>query len=150
MSEPTAKQPNPLPIVISAPELWRLSFERRPDTPWVEGTDPTLNTGLGVTRTAEDEIEVELSVSIEEGAPFSVFVGYRARFHVQSTEGLGSLEQVLSTIAARIAPTTLYPFVREAIGNALMRAGIQAPLLPILNFGTMFNPGEIEVPPPPE
>lgn len=148
MSGSTAKSQGQLPIAISAPELWHLTFERLADA--VESGDSdselSLNTELGVARLAQDEIGVQLTVSIKEGAPFMISVCYRARFQVEPTEELGSLEDVLRIIAARIAPGALYPFAREAISSCLSRAGIQAPLLPVLNFGAMFDPKEIELP----
>jgi preprotein translocase subunit SecB len=146
MSDSTVKNQAQLPIAISAPELWHITFDRLTEA--VEGDDfeLSLNTELGVARLAQDEIGVQLTVSIKEGAPFMISVAYRARFQVEPTEELGSLDEVLRIIAARIAPGTLYPFAREAISSCLARAGMQAPLLPVLNFGSMFDPGDIELP----
>jgi preprotein translocase subunit SecB len=146
MSDSSARNQGQLPIAISAPELWHLTFERLAEAVESDESALSLNTELGVARLAQDEIGVQLTVSIKEGAPFTISVTYRARFQVEPTEELGSLDEVLKIIAARIAPGALYPFAREAISSCLARAGIRAPLLPVLNFGSMFDPGDIELP----
>jgi preprotein translocase subunit SecB len=146
MSDSTAKHQGQLPIAISAPELWHMTFERLAEAVDSDDSELSLNTELGIARLAQDEIGVQLTVFIKEGTPFMISVTYRARFQVEPTEELGSLDEVLRIIAARIAPGALYPFAREAISSCLARAGIQAPLLPVLNFGSMFDPGEIELP----
>lgn len=140
-----------LPIAISPPELWRLEFKRKQvkEQDIEVGDEVPLLTGLSIARLATDEIGVELSLSIQELPQFAIEVSYRSRFQVQSTEQVDDLAGMLKTIAARIAPATLYPFVRETVASVLARAGVDAPLLPVLNFAKMFDPDEIELPPIP-
>lgn len=149
MSGQKAKPLPQLPISISPPELWKLEFERK-DSDESAAELPTeipLATGLSVARFGTDEIGVELSVALRELPTFSAEVSYRARFQVRKTEDIDDLEVALKTIATRIAPATLYPFVREAIASAAARAGLQMPVLPVLNFAAMFSASEVELPP---
>jgi len=100
-----------------------------------------------VARFSDDEIGVELSVGLKDLPGFEIEATYRARFQIISTEEVEDLEVTLKTVAARIAPAALYPFVREVIASTLQRAGVSLPLLPVLNFGAMFDPETVELPP---
>jgi preprotein translocase subunit SecB len=148
MTGPTAKPLPQVPLNISPPELNHLRFERKQGKgPEAGEFQVPLSTGLSVARFSEDEIGVELSVGIHDLPAFDIEASYRARFQIVSTEEFEDLETALKTVAARIAPAALYPFVRETLASTLQRAGISLPLLPVLNFGAMFEPATVELPP---
>jgi len=44
----------------------------------------------------------------------------------------------------------MYPFVREAITSAAMKAQLPGLVLPIANVGGIFSEDEITIPPPPD
>jgi hypothetical protein len=53
-------------------------------------------------------------------------------------------ERALRELAARTAPVTLFPFVRETFSSAAMRCGLQF-ALPFQNVGALFTPDEIAI-----
>jgi preprotein translocase subunit SecB len=136
---------------MTVPLLWRLEFSRK------EGFDGELPKeqvplalGLAVSRVASNRVGVELSVEIVDNPAAKMQVAFRAVFTLVEENATGhDLEESLQIIAAQIAPSALYPYLRETIGTSAMKSGLPNLLLPIINFRDFFDPKEIEVPPIP-
>lgn len=137
-----------VPVAVSPPELWRLEFERRQPQKGeqLDADEVSINTGIALTRLGPAEIGVEFAFEAPNLPVGRISVAYRAKFKLEATEEVDDLEETLRSISARLAPSTLYPFVREAVASTFARAGFPPLMLPILDFGKMYSPEEMEVP----
>lgn len=141
-------------VVISDPKLWRLRFERRAarrsDAATEESSTINVNLRLQVARLGRHEIGAELTAEVEGHPGAAVSASYRASFALAGeVDGL-SLDEVqahLTEIAQGLAPSLLFPYLREAIGSAASRAMIGPITLPFVNFRSLFSSPEVEVPP---
>jgi hypothetical protein len=139
-------------VRISAPLLASLHFD------W-QGSRATIEAVL-------DELQVEYVLNVYRFDRLTVGVGFGV--HLAGIEGLTASsvfrmtvaldpaspeaidpEMAFRQFAARVAPLSIYPFVREALASAAIRAGLPSIVLPITNVGGIFTQDEIEVPDPP-
>ena len=142
--KPTAK---PAELRLSPPELWRLEFTRNElDGEFSATEHPPLIFGLGLNRISATRLGVELSVELKDFPPLSVMVAYRAVFDVESSGSPEELERDLRYVAAHIGPSALYPYVREAMSSAIVRAGLPPLVPPIVNFRNVFSADEVNLP----
>lgn len=135
---------------ISPPELWSIGFQReegdQDDLP--EAISPNLEFLLSITRVDQNKLCVLLGSSIS-GIPGVKAVATFRIFAEADQADPSLLERDLKLIATRIAPMTLYPFIREVITGTLVKANLPPLVPPIVDFNTLFNQEEIVVPPPP-
>jgi preprotein translocase subunit SecB len=135
-------------VRLSAPELWRLEFTRNELIQDFKGEAPPLLFGLGLNRLANNKIGVELSVEIKDFPPVSMTVSYRAVFELDRADSKGeSFEKELKFVAAKLAPTALYPFLRETVAITLVKAGLPPLIAPVVNFASVFDADEVVLPP---
>ncbi|HEX9939013.1 MAG TPA: hypothetical protein VGB15_17865 [Longimicrobium sp.] len=139
-------------VRITAPALASLHFD------W-EGSRATLEQ-------QEAPMQVEYVLNLSRFNRLAMGVGFG--LHVVGIEGLTASavfrmtaeldpdsseasepETAFRQFAARIAPLAIYPFVREALASAAIRANLPSIVLPITNVGSVFTPDEIELPDPP-
>lgn len=138
-------------VRITAPALASLHFE------W-DGSQAAL--------TLDGPMQVDYVLNVYRFDRLSVGVGFG--LHVIGIEGLTASavfrmkaelepdspeasepESAFRQFAARVAPLAIYPFVREALASAAIKANLPAVVLPITNVGGVFTPDEIELPEPP-
>lgn len=133
-------------IETSAPKMARLRFEwdgaaLPEDAEWAYGW------GISVVRPSALRIGVEFMVSIEDIPGLTAEVAYRMIFDLDpDSEEAKNAEHSLRTIAARLAPVAMYPFMREALVSAANRALVTNLILPIVYVGKLFTPEELEFP----
>lgn len=140
---------------MTTPHLWRLQFEKKPkESPALaEPADMTkieVHFGLQLARVSMNGLGVELSATVDGHPDATMEVAFRARYMLAgSWKDLApdELESRLGEIARGVAPAALYPYLREALGSASARAGIEPILLPIVDFRSFFASEEVEVPP---
>lgn len=145
------RQPQPEAVLhVSAPELWRFEFIKH------EGTSPDfdwenipLSFNLGLSRFSTEQLGVELSIEIDIPITY-VIVVYRATFEIEMLDSdPDDLERELRVVAAQVAPSTLYPFIRETVTTTSVKAGLPPLVPPIINFRSLFDPTSIDLPTPP-
>lgn len=141
-------------VVISDPKLWRLQFERRTaprsESATEEPSTINVNLRLQVARLGKHKIGAELTADVEGHPGAAVSASYRASFALAGEVDDLSLDEVqahLTEIAQGLAPSLLFPYLREAIGSAASRAKIAPITLPVVNFRSLFSSPEVEVPP---
>lgn len=141
-------------VAISDPKLWRLQFERkatrRSDSAAKESSTINANLRLQVVRLGRHEIGAELTADVDGHPGASVSASYRASFALAGEVDSLSLDEVqarLTEIAQGLAPSLLFPYLREAIGSAASRARVGPITLPVVNFRSLFASPEVEVPP---
>lgn len=127
-------------------QLHRVSFA-------VEGERP---------QDVKEEIPIEFQIATGDYHPHEMPVRFRCRvavdgwFRVDVTYGVmferdaapesGKPRLPWNTIVAWLTPITLYPFCRETIAGLLIKAGIDTTPPPIVDFGRLFKPEEIDIP----
>jgi hypothetical protein len=135
-------------VRISVPLMRRFEF-RCDDEPGriPDGTPIKYEWGMDVYRPDHFSVGVDFSVEVNVGG-ISGSATYRILFKIdKESPSAEDVETNLRTLASRVAPTTLYPFVREAFSSAAARCGIPF-VLPFENVGALFSPAEIELPSP--
>jgi len=134
------------------PVLASLVFEAGPDAELPEETGEVEgNFVLNVTRLSLTEIAVEFGLNVEGIPEISARCTFRAKYRLRA----GSPEEqdpeaALKGVATKLAPTMLYPFVREALQRSAVQAGLPAFLVPIVTFAAMFKDFELPAAPLPE
>ena len=131
---------------LSAPDLRKLHFVKKgPRTE--QDTELELKYGLAVRRYAENRLGVELSLQ-SDGPQVEFHVTYRAVFTLEVEEGAPAPDWVkeLRVIAKEIAPSVLFPFLREAITSTASKAGVRSLVPPLVNFRELFKSVDIVIP----
>lgn len=100
--------------------------------------------GLRFTEDGQDEIGVELSVSIqsdeEEAQPYEVEIAYLGLFHLtELPEGLSRED-----FATRNAAAILFPYVRQAVTDLTSRGAAGPLFLPPVNVAAMLAKSEAQ------
>jgi len=92
---------------------------------------------LSTTKLGTDNYEVELTltVTVKDGDDtiYLIEVHQGGIFAIQGVEG-PQLAQLLNTIC----PSTLFPYVREAIDNVVIKGSFPALMIPPVNFEALF------------
>jgi preprotein translocase subunit SecB len=138
-------------IAVTSLELHRLDFEILDPTLVVdEDLDIRLGFGLGVVRFAEDAIGVEYMVEVAENPALRLQVVYRVGItRIQPAAEGEDTERFWQVVAAQMAPTVAYPYVRELATALITKAGFPPAFMPVLRVGAVFKPEDVDVPPPP-
>ncbi len=137
-------------VLISPPALARMDFDFG-GVGMAEDTPTSTEYELSIHRFAHLTAGVEFSASIVDVPELRLSATYRMVFTLapESPEAQQP-ETAFQQIAARLAPLAMYPFLRETLASAAMKAGLPPIILPIQNVGALFKADDIEVSPPPE
>lgn len=135
-------------LKLSTPELWHLSFTRHELSEAFSSEFPPLLFGLGLNRISFRALGVELSVEIKDFAPLSLRATYRSVFELADSVDPHEVDSQLRFVAAQLGPSALYPFIRETVVTTAQKAGLPPLLPPIVNFRSVFDPGQISLPEP--
>lgn len=146
MSPDHATEQTDVGLKLSAPELWQLSFTRNELSEEFTTEFPPIVFGLGLNRISPTSLGVELSLELNDFKPLSLRVTYRAVFEIADDKSPAEIEQQLRFVAAQIAPTVLYPFIRETVLTTALKAGLPPVLPPIVNFRSVFDPAQVTLP----
>lgn len=101
--------------------------------------NPEINQdiSLSTTKLATDNYEVELTLTVTvkdgEDTIYLIEVHQGGIFAIQGIEG-PQLAQLLNTIC----PSTLFPYVREAIDSVVIKGSFPALMIPPVNFEALF------------
>jgi hypothetical protein len=147
-----ARQPDPksknldIGVDASPPKLHRLEFVHE-EEPIPEGTQATIEYQLSVHRFSHLSIGVEFGASVQNVPGVAARAAFRMVFAIRpdSTDA-DDPERAFRSLAGRIAPVAMYPFIREALASAAVRAQLPELFLPIANVGALYDPDSIEIP----
>ena len=140
-------------VRITAPALASLHFDWQGSRAPLEQHEGSLQVEYVLNVYRFDRLTIGVGfgvhvVGIDELTASAVF-RMTAQLDPDSPEA-GEPETAFRQFAARVAPLAIYPFVREALASAAIRANLPSVVLPITNVGGIFTPDEIELPDPPE
>lgn len=129
-------------VRISTPTMRTLSFTYDGSGEIPSGAAIDYEWGLEVFRFEPLMVGVEFYVGVKV-ADLEGHTSYRIMFELlEGSPEAESPDRAIRELAARVAPVTLFPYIREAFGSAAMRCGVQF-TLPFQNVGTLFSPEEI-------
>lgn len=126
--------------------LRKVSVEALGKGPGDVAEPPIVNFELGVARPSNVGLDIKLDVSLTHEGVLRAGLTYVGRF-LRLEAGAAPREEDLRFFAAKIAPTVLYPFIRETLASLVVKTGLPPLILPVLNFGEVFDPNEVEIPP---
>jgi preprotein translocase subunit SecB len=133
-------------ITVTAIELYKVSFEAREKLEPSISRELEFNLEVGLHRSAEDELQYALMLK-SDNKYFLAQVGYRTIF--RSSPGLETeAERVkeFEHIARVIAPTTLFPFLRQTLMQLTQQAGYNRFVLPLLDLAALFDKASLPIP----
>ena len=134
------------PVRVTLLRLHELEFEplggALPET-----NELPMELGLGVGEPQGGVLPVRLTVTVEASPCYRVSVTYEGRFaHLRAVQGAEDETGFWRVVASRLAPTILYPYIRETITTVLQKAGLPPLAVPILNFGEVFDVEKVVFP----
>lgn len=92
---------------------------------------------LSTTKLGDENYEVELTLTVTvkdgEDTIYLIEVHQAGIFAIQGVEGQ-QLAQLLNTLC----PSTLFPYVREAVDSVVLKGSFPALLIPPVNFEALF------------
>lgn len=100
-------------------------------------TDVRGTFGLSAGEPENDRIRVDLEARLEEATgSYSIAVRYVVvmRKLDEFPEGIAE-EEFWEIVGERIAPTVMYPYVRETMTSILSKAGLPSVMPPVIDFG---------------
>ena len=107
---------------------------------FLENENPEISLQLqtGVQRLSEDAFEVVLTATVTskigEKTVFLVEVGQGGIFRLRNIP-----EENLEALLSIACPNILFPYAREAVSDAVTRAGFQPVLLSPVNFESLYQ-----------
>lgn len=104
---------------------------------------------LVLSRSSELELSVALTVSTTEDSPYQLSITYAADFAMSDEVLEGSREDMWRYAAYELAPSLLYPYIREAFSSVTSRSRLGAEALPFLPLPLETPEEDQEIPPPP-
>ncbi len=128
---------------VVALSLQELSFERLEGAPPEGKHETPVEFGLSVGDPSSGSLPIRLAVTIDERPAYRLRVVYGAVFRPTEDAPDENREASWRIVAARLAPTILYPFIRETIATVLQKAGLPALIAPVINFASLLPPEEI-------
>ena len=116
--------------------------------------DPSLERGaflvdLSLSRGSELELTVILTISTDEDSPYELSVSYAADFSMADQVDVAARESIWRNAAYELAPSLLYPYIREAFTSLTSRSRLEPEALPFLPIPLQIPQEEQEIPPPP-
>ena len=151
-AEPDLTDVGGIRIRASHPQLRQVQFEVLP-TADPESADNAMSLGLGVDRLGQWAVGIELTAQSEDDSPVVFSIAYRVVLTVEPVGNSGpdiDSDTTLKEVSARLGPVILYPYVRETLSSLSVKAGRKPLVLPVINAGMAFDPGEVELPPAPD
>ena len=100
---------------------------------------PEINQDISLSTTklgeGNYEVELTLTVTVKDGEDtiYLIEVHQAGIFTVEGVEGT-QLAQLLNTIC----PSTLFPYVREAVDSVVIKGSFPALMIPPVNFEALF------------
>ena len=142
--------PPPAAVTVNAVVLHSASFETIGSMP-VAGDERHMETTFELSTSWTEEgllgVQFGLAVEIKETCNANiVFRGYFRRPDGQ--EPKAREDPFWQTVAARLAPTMIYPYIRETFTSLALKAGAPTTLiLPVINVGAIWKPDEVVITP---
>ena len=103
-----------------------------------ESPEISLQLQTGMQRLSEDAFEVVLTATVTskigEKTVFLVEVGQGGIFHIKNVP-----EDNMAPLLSIACPNILFPYAREAVSDAVTRAGFQPVLLSPVNFESLYQ-----------
>jgi len=147
-AEATDSRSEPGIRLVAGPELTMLEV-RKEDAVREFASDHQVEfkLNLGLNRLATNVLGVELSVQITNLPGVTLAVAYRSVIEIDNPPvDPVALASALKQVGGRVAPSLMYPFIREAIVSSLLRAQLPAFVPPIVNFADVFDLATLAVP----
>ncbi|MCE5248576.1 MAG: protein-export chaperone SecB [Candidatus Polarisedimenticolia bacterium] len=134
--------------ILAPPELLALKFRRDESSPLPENgqMSPELSFELLVSRFAREDIGVTLELALRGVPGVDASTTFRVAFRVPTGLAEDDLARDLRLMAAHTAPAMLYPFMRETLAGAFLKAGLPPFLAPVIDFRAMFDPSDVPIP----
>lgn len=104
---------------------------------------------LRLSRGAELELTVILTISTDDDSPYELSVSYAADFSMADQVNAAVRDSVWRYAAYELAPSLLYPYIREAFTSLTSRSRLGPEALPFLPIPLEIPEAEQEIPPPP-
>jgi Preprotein translocase subunit SecB len=104
---------------------------------------------LGLTRVSELELSVALTVRTSEDSPYELTVTYAADFVMVDEVPAETREEIWRNTAYELAPSLLYPYIREAFASVTGRSRLGTEALPFLPLPLETPEEEQAIPPAP-
>jgi hypothetical protein len=135
-------------IEISPPQLHKLTFVF--DGPSIPPGSPyRTEFDLELSRFGLRELGVQFGVKLAGLEGLEAYASFRMVFKIpENSPHVGHEENVFRALAARVGPMAMFPFIREALATAAIKAHVLGVLLPIMNVGGLYDPEQIKLPPP--
>ncbi len=104
---------------------------------WKPDVDVDLNTQINEVSEQTHQVTVTITVTAKLGekTAYIVEVHYAGVFRVAGFDDPAELRQILGSYC----PTMLFPYVREAVGDLIQRAGFPQFLLQPVNFDALYQ-----------
>ncbi len=126
--------------------LRRVEVERLGNLPDGPEEGLTIRFQLGLDRPSDDELGVELILRVSHNDILQAEISYRGLFVYTGSDDHPPTDSVLRSFAARVAPSILYPFIRETLASLVVKTGLPALVLPVLNFEGVFDQEAVVIP----
>lgn len=138
--------------LLSGPFLSEFTFRRKAEpTEEVSHELSRLEFKVNLTRFPGHRLLVELAMSIEQIPGLEARAAFRSLFEIGSASmDAAQEEENIRLVGARLGPAVMFPFIREMVVSATQKAGIPPLVPPIINFTTIFDPAQVNVPPAPD
>jgi len=106
---------------------------------FVSQKQPTIDQDLGTEATKLDDnlfevvLQLTITAKIDEGTAFLIEIHQAGLFLIKGIE-----EQNLSQVLNTVCPQILFPYARETIDSALVKATFPPLMLPPINFDALY------------
>jgi preprotein translocase subunit SecB len=140
--------PRPVGVRLVGLYLHEMQFIRFEGTPREEISQIPLTFNISTAWLSLEQIAVRLMVSFEIRNVAKVSVAYVATFKDLDKDE-EKPDMFWRQVAARLAPTVIFPYVRETISSMAMKSGLSQLNLPVLNVSVLFDPSTIDFAPRP-
>ncbi len=117
-------------LSVEVPNAPQIYLER--ETPKVEITLNTQGTGVG-DGVFEVVLTVTVTAKLADKTVFLVEIGQAGIFRIQNVP-----DEQIEPLIAVACPNILFPYAREAVSDAVTRAGFNAIVLQPVNFEAMY------------
>ncbi len=135
-------------VRLSQPRLRHVAFEWRGEN--ALSMLPRFQFGMQLYRYSFSLLGVDFTVTEIDNSDLTCSVTYHVVFEIEDgSPESHQMDRALRMLAAQVAPTTLYPFCREALVSMANRAGLTEFVLPVTNVGALWTPEGIDLPAPP-
>lgn len=146
MSAAEARELPGISMQLKSVVLQRMTFERLGKRPREAETGLEVRFSLSTRRPTEATLQVRLTLQLVHSEVFEGAVSYIGTF-TRTGEPDANGEGQLRYFAAKVAPTILYPYIRETVTSVVVKSGLPALMLPIINFADVFDLDDVELAP---